>query len=321
MTKPIAFFLDKASLYPEDLDFSSLEDVADWQWFDNANIADIHRSIEKAEILVTNKLQIDKALIDSCTRLKLICVAATGVNNVDIDAAKKNGVTVCNVRAYATPSVVQHVFSLILSLNRKLFYYKKAVADGDWSRSEFFCYLGQPISDLEGKTLGIIGSGELGNAVASVGESFGMKILFAESHRGEADGGKGNRVKCEDLLAISDVVSLHCPLTDDNYHMIGEHEFSKMKPESMLINTARGGLVDENALLHALKNKQISAAALDVLEDEPASINNDLINYRHENLIITPHIAWASRESRQRLVDEIAKNISAFQDGQAVNTV
>jgi glycerate dehydrogenase len=313
-----AVFLDKASLYPDDLDFTALEEVASWQWFDNSNASDIQHCLKDAEIVVSNKIFLDRNIIQNSKRLKLICVAATGTNNVDIEAAKQQGIKVCNVRAYATSSVVQHVFSLILSLNRKLFSYKESVFNGDWSRSDFFCYFGEPISALEGKTLGIIGHGELGKAVAKVARCFAMKVLIAK--RDEADARSG-RSDLTTLLAESDVLSLHCPLTEHNYHMISEKELSLMKPDVLLINTARGGLIDEQALLHSLENNQIGGAALDVLEEEPPSVNNALINYQANNLIITPHIAWASRESRQRLVNEIAKNIQAYQQGKARNIV
>ncbi len=322
MKKSTALFLDKASLYPDDLDFSALSGVADWQWFDNVNTADIEHCLEDAEILVTNKVPVTSDVISSSKRLKLICVAATGVNNVDRDAAKKQGVQVCNVRGYATSSVVQHVFSLLLTLNRNLFSYKKSVAGGDWSRSDFFCYFGEPISELQGKTIGIVGYGELGQAVAKVARCFGMNVLIAHSHK---VGGKTDlreeRTDLNTLLATSDVVSLHCPLTEENRHMIGKNEFAAMKPDAILVNTARGGLIDEPALLYALENNHIGAAALDVLEQEPPSVNNALIRYQADNLIITPHIAWASRESRQRLVDEIAENIRAYQQGRPRNIV
>jgi glycerate dehydrogenase len=209
--------------------------------------------------------------------------------------------------------VVQHVFSLILSLNRKQSSYRQSVAEGEWSRSEFFCYFGEPISDLQGKTLGVIGYGELGQAVARVAECFGMKVLLAR--RDENDTREG-RVGLTELLSLSDVVSLHCPLTEDNRHMIAEKELAAMKPDAILINAARGGLVDEAALLDTLNNNQIAAAALDVLEQEPPPANHPLINYHADNLIITPHIAWASQQSRQRLVNEIAKNIQAYKLGQ-----
>lgn len=322
MKKPSAFFLDKASLYPDDLDFSLLDDVASWQWFDNVNLCEVQHGLDDAEIIVTNKVLVNRDVIKSSKRLRLICVAATGVNNVDLDAAELHGVSVCNVRAYATSSVVQHVFSLMLALNRKLFSYRNSVISGNWSHSDFFCYFGEPVSDLENKTLGIIGYGELGRAVARIAESFGMKVLIAHSHNVAGKTEKREvRVDLNTLLSASDVLSLHCPLTEQNRHMISENELAVMKPDAILINTARGGLIDEQALLHALESGQIGAAALDVLEEEPPSINHPLINHLADNLIITPHIAWASRESRQRLVNEIAKNIQAFQQGSPRNLV
>lgn len=315
---PTALFLDKASLYPDDLDFSTLEKVASWQWFDNINPGEIQHSLDEAEILVANKVVIDEAVIRNSRRLRLICVAATGVNNVDLAAASQRGIEVCNVRAYATSSVVQHVFSLVLALNRRLFSYRKSVANGDWSHSDFFCYFGETISELEGKTIGIIGFGELGQAVAKVARCFGMDVLLAK--RDPSDIRKG-RTGMQTLLSQSDVVTLHCPLTEHNRHMLGEEALAMMRPDSILINTARGGLVDEKALLRALEENQIGAAALDVLEEEPPSVNNALVNYQSDNLIITPHIAWAGRESRQRLVNEIAENIRAFQQGRPRNVV
>jgi len=318
MNKSVAVFLDKASLFPDDLDFTILDEVADWQWFDNVNVSDIRHCLADAEIIVTNKKLINSAVMDDCPQLRLICVAATGVNNVDIDAAKQKNIKVCNVRAYATSSVAQHVFSLILSLNRKLFTYREAAINGQWSQSDFFCFFGEPVSDLEGKTLGIIGYGELGHAVAEIARCFGMEVLIAKR---DAKDLREGRVELVALLSMADVVSLHCPLTEQNYHLLGEDELSLMKPAAILVNTARGGLIDETALLHALQTKQIAAAALDVLEQEPPAVNHALLNYHADNLIITPHVAWASRESRQRLVNEIAKNIQAFQQGQYRNLV
>jgi glycerate dehydrogenase len=325
VTQPQALFLDKASLYPDDLDFSSLENIAQWKWFDNAVVSDVETQacLKQAEILVSNKVMIDRAVIESCENLKLICVAATGVNNVDLVAAQEYGIKVCNVRAYATASVTQHVFSLILSLNRKLSSYKKSAINGRWSQSEFFCYFGDPISDLENKVLGIIGYGELGKAVEKVALSFGMKVLIAESHHARSNADDANVTKTnksvdiKTLLARSDVVSLHCPLTKNNQHMIAANEFSIMKKGAVIINTARGGLIDESALLSALENNEIAGAGLDVLEQEPPEKNNALMNYAQnaEDLIITPHIAWASQQARQNLVNQIAENIRVYQIG------
>ena len=317
-----AIFLDKASLYPEDLDFSLLEESANWQWFDNVNLADIQHSLQNAEILVTNKVVIEKKLFDTCKHLKLICVAATGVNNVDLAAAKAHDVKVCNVRSYATSSVVSHVFSMILSLNRNLTAYSASVTNGDWSHSDFFCCFGPPMHNLVAQKIGIIGYGELGKAVAEIAKSFGMEVLIAHGHNAADESYLSEgRVDLDTLLSESDVVSLHCPLTENNRYMIGRRELGLMKPEAILINTARGGLIDENALLYALKNNQIAAAGLDVLEKEPPSFNHPLITYKNPNLIITPHIAWAGQESRQKLVAEIAKNIQAYMQGWPRNLI
>ena len=332
MNKPRALFLDKTSLFPDDLDFSILESIANWHWIDNAGVdaSCVRQGYGDAEIIVTNKVIVSKADIEANIaengHLKLICVAATGVNNVDIAAAQQHGIKVCNVRGYATSSVAQHVFSLILALNRKLFSYQQSVNDGSWSESDFFCYFGSPISGLEGKTLGIVGYGELGQAVAKLAKCFAMEVLIAHAHnagdgvRNKADLSDG-RVDLMTLLSESDVVSLHCPLTENNRHMISEKELSVMKTDAILVNAARGGLIDEQALLSALKNAEIGAAALDVLEEEPPSVENPLVSYRQDNLIITPHIAWASSESRQKLVNEIAKNIQAYLQGQLRNIV
>ena len=318
MRSPKAVFLDKNSVFPGDLSFSMLEQVADWQWFSQASPDEVSQAIRSAEILVTNKVVIGSEVLAMAENLKLICVAATGVNNIDMAAAASRGVAVCNVNAYATASVTQHVFSMLLALNRHLVQYALAATDGSWSSSEYFCYFGKPVSELEGRTLGIIGYGELGRSVANVATCFGMHVLVAK--RDDSDT-RENRVDLATLLSASDVVSLHCPLTDKNFHLISEKELALMKADAILINTARGGLVDEAALLSALKDKTIGGAALDVLEQEPPAKDNPVLEYPADNLIITPHIAWVSRESRQRLLDEIASNIQAFSDGVPRNLV
>ncbi len=316
-----AIFLDVASIYPDDLSLTPLKEVADWRWFDNFDITQDQSSgsgLYDAEIIVSNKVHLDRHFLERCNKLKLICVAATGFNNIDIDAARENHIAVCNVRSYATPSVSQHVFSLLLALNRKLLCYRDDVKNGLWSDSEFFCNYASPLSELQGKTLGIIGYGELGKSVAKIAKCFAMKVLIAKRDKHDS---REVRVDLSELLSSSDVVSLHCPLTRSNVRMIAADELALMKSDAILINTARGGLVDEKALLDVLLNNEIGGAALDVLEEEPPSKDNPLIVYQANNLIITPHIAWASRESRQRLMDEIAKNILAFQQGNPRNIV
>lgn len=326
MNNQTAIFLDIASVYPGDLDFSLLEKVAEWQWFDDVkpgvNLVEVQNAIETAEIIVSNKVMLGRDVIDRCKRLQLICVAATGVNNIDIEAAKHRNITVCNVRAYATPSVAQHVYSLILALNRRLLSFHQSAKNGNWSSSDFFCYFDEPFDDLEGKTIGIIGYGELGRAVAKMADCFGMNVLVAR--RQLADGQidmRKNRVALDELLSASDIVTLHCPLTENNRNLISKTELSLMKSDAILINAARGGLVDEYALLDALNTHQIAGAALDVLDEEPPPVDHALLNYQGDNLIITPHVAWASRASRQRLLDEVAENIRAFQQGKSRNIV
>ena len=308
-----AAFLDLASVHRGDLDLSALQAVIpEWSWFDKIRPEQLASVLSNVDVVVSNKVVLDKALLQRASQLKLICIAATGTNNVDLKAAHDMAIPVCNVRSYATASVVQHVFSLLLSLTTHSTQYQQAVNNHEWANSEHFCLLDFPIRELQGRTLGIVGYGELGQAVARVAETFGMKILIAK--RDEKDERSG-RVALHKMLPHVDVLSLHCPLTETNRHFIAKKELALMKSDAVLINTARGGLVDETALLDALKNNRLAAAALDVLEQEPPSKKNALIDSALPNLIITPHIAWASLESRQRLIDGVAGNILAFVEG------
>ncbi len=323
MPMPVKFnkavFLDLASVYRDELDLSLLESVAqDWCWFKNIPETQLTTALADAEVVVSNKVFLGADALQQASQLKLICIAATGTNNIDLDAAAALGVRVCNVRAYATPSVVQHVFSLLLSLTTQQAAYQQDVRSGLWAKSEHFCLLDHPIRELQGKTLGIIGYGELGKAVAKVAEAFGMRILLAKR---DAHDQREARLSLSELLPQVDVLSLHCPLTDANHGLIGKTELALMKSDAVLINTARGGLVDEMALLEALQAKRLAGAALDVLEQEPPVSEQRLIEADLANLIITPHIAWASVESRQRLMDEVAKNIAAFAAGHPRNLV
>jgi glycerate dehydrogenase len=250
--------------------------------------------------------------------LKLICVAATGTNNVDVATAAKNNIAVCNVRGYAADSVVQHVFMLILNLSRRYNQYQQALQRGEWQRSEHFCFLTYPIESLTGKTLGIIGYGELGRAVARMAEHFGMQILIAESVVGKD---KPDRIPIDELLLQSDFVSLHCPLTEQTRDLIGERELSLMKDTACLINTARGGIVNEEALLKAVKTQQIAGAATDVLTVEPPANGHPFLDAHLPNLIITPHIAWGAKQARQTLLEKVASNIDAWLNGNVINQV
>jgi glycerate dehydrogenase len=311
--------LDVKSIDRSDINFDSLKSiVTDWQFYDVTAETEVFDRIKGADVVVTNKVKINQKHLTQSPSLKLICIAATGTNNVDLKAAQAAGIPVVNVTNYATPSVVQHVFCLILSLLRKLTEYQHAVQDKRWQQSPFFCLLDYPISELSGKTLGIIGYGVLGKAVAVVGEAFGMKVVVA-AHKGAAP--SNERLTFEQVLKESDAISIHCPLTDDTRNLIGHAELALMKANAIIINTARGGIIDEQALASALKTGQIAGAGVDVLSEEPPVNGNVLLDSEIPNLIVTPHIAWASVESRQRAVDEIALNIKAFLKGEFRNRV
>jgi len=314
-----AAFLDVASIHPDDLGLSQLETcVPEWSWFDKISREELVSNINNFDVVISNKVVLDAQVLEKAENLKLICVSATGVNNIDLDAAHKKRIAVCNVRAYATASVVQHVFSLILTLATQLDESRLAVSDKRWSNSDTFCVLGIPIVELQGKTIGIVGYGELGRAVANIAEAFGMSVLVAKR---DLDDDREGRIALPDLLPLVDVLSLHCPLNSKTRGLLGARELASMKRSALLINTARGGLVDELALFEALKAKVIAGAGLDVLEQEPPAGDHVLLNSNLNNLIITPHVAWASRESRQRLVDELVKNIKAFESGEMRNVV
>lgn len=316
----LGVFLDRDSVDRGELDFSALDNLAieNWQFYGLTQPEDLHTRIQDAHIIISNKVILDEAAFKAAPQLKLVCVAATGYNNIDLVSAQKHGVIVCNVRTYATPSVSQHVFALILSLSIHLGKYQRAVMKQAWQQSPHFCLLDYPIEELSGKTLGIIGYGELGQAVAHIGEAFDMNVIISD-HRGR-DSRQG-RMSFEQILRQADVISLHCPLTSETKGMIGVDEIHQMKSTALLINTARGGIVDEQALADALRDGRLAGAGVDVLSQEPPDDNNPLLANDIPNLIITPHIAWASRASRQRLLNEIGKNINAFLAGSPRNVV
>lgn len=312
-----AVFLDIATVDSGDLDLSPLENcVQSIQFLENTEPGNVFRAIGDAEIVITNKVALDRQILQSAGQLKLVCVAATGTNNIDVKAATELNIPVSNVRAYATPSVAQHTFALMLMLATKIPQYHQEVLSGNWSTSKFFCLLDFPIFELAGKRLGIIGYGELGRAVAKIAETFHMEVVVAQGH-----GTDGRRLSLEELLQTSDVVTLHCPLTDETRNMIGPKELALMRPSALLINTARGGIVDEEALINALKDGKLGGAGFDVLSQEPPPPDHIMLADDIPNLIVTPHTAWASLEARQRCVNEIAANIQAYQQGTPRNLV
>jgi len=306
-------FLDLGSLDNQDLDFSMVNDLpVSWQYHASTSHEEIITRLQAVEIAVTNKVVLDADTLSRLPDLKLIAVAATGVNNVDLAAARERDIQVCNVTGYATPSVVQHVFMLILCLLRRLPAYTAALKQGRWQQSEHFCLLDYRIEELQDMALGIIGYGELGQAVAGMAQAFGMSVQIAQ--RDEHDT-RPDRIPLVQLLQQSDIISLHCPLTKETSNLIGAEQLALMKPHALLINTARGGIVDEDALYQALLGNQIGGAGIDVLSIEPPTSNQPLLQAPMDNLIVTPHIAWASRGARQRLVNQLAKNLASYVQG------
>jgi len=314
-------FLDINTIGPEDLDLHPLTaTLDDWAFPEQASADQIRHVINNADIVITNKVSVDRDILLAANSLALICVAATGTNNIDLVAAGERNITVCNVRAYASTSVVEHVFSMILALTRRHHEYRSAVRSGKWHNAASFCLLDYPVRELAGQTLGIIGYGELGRAVARMGEAFGMKILVAQ-RPGTGSQPKTGRTQLDQVLAQSNIVSLHCPLTESTVNLIDRKEFERMREDALLINTARGGIVNEAALSQALLAGHIAGAAVDVLSEEPPRHGNPLLDDSIPNLIVTPHIAWAGINARQTLINELAANIRAFLDGQPRNVV
>ena len=311
--------LDLDTLHPSDLDLSKLmHSLPHWRIFQRTAPDSVAERIRRANVVVSNKAPLDAVALRQTTELRLICIAATGVNNVDLHAATAARIAVCNARRYATPSVVEHVFALILALTRRLEEHNRAVGAGRWGEAGGFCLLDFPVRELAGKTMGIVGFGELGRAVSRVAEAFGMRVLLAQRPGAPP---KPGRYPLADLLPQVDILSLHCPLTDQTRKLIDARRLALMKPDALLINTARGGIVDEAALAHALDAGALGGAGIDVLEEEPPAHGSPLLALTLPNLIITPHVAWASREARQRLVDQVAENISAFGRGTPRNLV
>ena len=272
-----------------------------------------------ADIVITNKVVISAQAFAENPQLKLVAVTATGVNNVDVEAAKQNGTAVCNIRAYGNESVAEHAFMMMITLMRNLPAYQRDVAAGLWENSPFFCHLGAPMRDLNGKTLAIFGRGNIGQTLATYAQAFKMKVVFVEHKHAETV--RDGYVSFDEAVRTADALSLHCPLTPETANMIGEAELQQMKPGAILINCGRGGLVDEAALVAALKYGQIGGAGFDVLTQEPPRDGNPLLKARLPNLIVTPHIAWASQEAANRLFDILLDNINRFVAGNPQNLV
>ena len=308
--------LDRDTLVNRPFDFDSPHTLSSY------GTTEAHETLERirgADIVITNKVVISAQAFAENPQLKLVAVTATGVNNVDVEAAKQNGTAVCNIRAYGNESVAEHAFMMMITLMRNLPAYQRDVAAGLWENSPFFCHLGAPMRDLNGKTLAIFGRGNIGKTLATYAQAFKMNVVFAE-HK-NAQSVRDGYVSFDEAIRSADVVSLNCPLTPQTANMIGEAELQQMKPGAILINCGRGGLVDEAALVAALKYGQIGGAGFDVLTQEPPRDGNPLLKARLPNLIVTPHIAWASQEAANRLFDILLDNINRFVAGNPQNLV
>jgi glycerate dehydrogenase len=302
--------------------------VSDLALFAETAPAEMAPRLADADIVLGNKVRLGESAMHHAPRLKLICLAATGTDNVDLDAARARGIAVCNIRDYCTPSVTQHVFALLLALNQHLGEYDRLVRTGAWTQATNFCLLEPTFHELAGRTLGIVGFGNLGHAVARVAQAFGMEVLAAKrpyrhptGDRGRPIGDGAQRLNFAELLARSHVVSLHCPLSEETRHLIDATALAHMRRDALLINTARGALIDPHALVAALRDGRIAGAGIDVLDHEPPPPNHPLLTAGLPNLIVTPHMAWAARESRQRAIAEMAANIADYLRGGSRNRV
>jgi glycerate dehydrogenase len=296
-------FLDYDTVSTGDLDLTALRAASGNLILYDTNEALTLERIRDAEVVLLNKLELNRASLFGAASLKLIALAGTGTNHIDLVAARERGIGVCNVRAYCTASVVQHVWGLILSLTQHL---------TEFSRASIGSPLSRPIRELNGRSFGVVGWGELGRGAAHIAETFGMRVIIADRLGAPPQAG---RVSLDVLLASADIVSLHCPLNDATRGLIGARELALMKPDALLINTARGALIDGAALARALKSGRLGGAGIDVLPHEPPLDDEPLIDSEIPNLLVTPHIAWAAREARQRCIDEMAANIRDFYGG------
>ncbi|MEM9171098.1 MAG: D-2-hydroxyacid dehydrogenase [Pseudomonadota bacterium] len=313
-----AVFLDAATL-GDDVDLSALATLC--KHFESYQATADHEVLARCEhvsAVFTNKVRFDAATLRALPSLRYIGLTATGTDIVDLRAAADAGIAVSNITAYCTQSVVQHVFAVLLQLTHRLPDYIADVRAGRWSDSSAFCLLDHPIRELAGLTMVIVGYGELGRAVAQVAGAFGMRVLITRRNQEDT---RTDRVALTDALAQADVVSLHCPLNDSTRQMINAQTLALMKSDCVLINTARGGLIDSHALLEALQSGALAGAALDVLDIEPPPAEHPLLTQSLPNLIITPHIAWAAREARQRAIQQTADHYAAFLAGQSINRV
>lgn len=291
----------------------------DHEWIEYAETLpdQVVERVRDATIIINNKLSLRKAELSPAPALKLIAIAATGSDCVDLDYCRSHGIAVCNVRGYAVNSVPEHVLMLILALRRNLIAYRQDLQRGLWNQSKQFCLLTHELHDIRNTTMGIVGYGSIGQSVARLAEAVGMRVLVSE-HKSAPEIRDG-RASFAETLRESDVVTLHCPLTDETRGLLGRPEFEMMKPGALLINTARGALIDDGALIEALRNHLIAGAGIDALREEPPVNGSPLLNLELPNLIVTPHVAWASDEAVQTLADQVIDNLETFVAGKPQN--
>ena len=293
--------------------------VHQWESYPATVAEDVASRLKDATIAITNKVALHREVLVQLPKLRMIAVAATGTDNVDIACCRERGIVVSNIRSYSVHTVPEHVFMLLLALRRNLLAFHADVRNGEWQKAKQFCLFTHPVLDLHGSTLGIVGYGAIGHAVAEIARAFGMQVLLAE-HKGAADVRPGYTA-FEKVLEMSDAISLHLPLNEVTRHLLSAKEFLRMKPGAILINTARGGLVDEKALHEALVSGRIAGAGFDVLGKEPPTEDCPLLDIDMPNFILTPHIAWSGRSAMQTLADQLIDNIEAFVTGAPANRV
>lgn len=307
MTTEIIVFLERNTF---NVPFRRPAFAHEWSEFGETAPGEVVERLAPATIAICNKLPLRGETLSQLPKLKLIAVAATGVDNVDLPYCLSHEIAVCNTRGYAVNSLPEHALMLMLALRRNLIAYREDVKAGRWHDAKQFCLLDHPIGDLRGATLGILGYGTLGKSMAQLGGAIGMEVIVAV---------RGDRAGFQEVLRRSDVLSLHCPLTEETTNLIGAEELAQMKPDAILINTARGGLIDDHALIEALKNRRLGGAGIDVLRNEPPRDGNPLLEVDLPNLIVTPHNAWASRQAMQALADQLVDNLEAFVSGSPQN--
>ena len=305
-------FLDRETV-GHDLDFQELMDLGEVYIYDQTKREDIVSRIHDAHIVITNKHILNEEVLKQAPLVELICVTATGYNNIDIDYCHQHQITVCNVQGYSTNSVAQHTFALLLDLYEKNHYYHNYVSSGQYSSSSLFTHFEQPFYELEGKTWGIVGLGNIGKKVAQIAKTFGCHVVYY-STSGKNNSSEYQKVDFDTLLSTCDIITIHAPLNKQTHHLFNKEAFAKMKKTSYLINVGRGPIINENDLYEALKNDVIAGAGLDVFEQEPMGKDNPLLAIQNPTkLLMTPHIAWATQEARARCIKEVIENIKAYQ--------